>query len=263
LFLDMTDGSYTGLDDATILERLRASSGDDDSPPPPKDESNPREPGDSATGKDAATAGTRSELRARLSTLLGRDEYPGELAGWGPIHAELTRDLARLMAGGQWRFAITDEDGQLLCCGITPARPSGSTRRSAHSREIVELAIPATELHELTRDPGALGAWEPVVSDLARQYANAQHPSDADPTRRTPGAALRRYLQIRDRRCIMIGCRYPPATPTPTTPPTTPTADPPSNATSATPAAMTTASNTTAAGSSTSRYPANSAGPAA
>ena len=48
-----------------------------------------------------------------------------------------------------------------------------------------------------------------MISDLARQYANAQHPSDADPTRRTPGAALRRYLQIRDRRCIMIGCRYP------------------------------------------------------
>jgi hypothetical protein len=220
-------------------------------------------PGDSATDKDGATAGTRSELRAQLSTLLGRDEYLGELAGWGPIHAELTRDLARLMASARWIFAITDEDGQLLCCGITPARPAGSTRRSADSREIVELAIPATELHELTRDSGALGASEPVLSDLARQYANAQHLSDADPTRRTPGAVLRRYLQIRDRHCIMIGCRYPARGTDADHTTDHAQGGPTINGTSATPAAMTTASNTTAAGSSTNRYPANSAGPAA
>ncbi|MDQ2883543.1 MAG: DUF222 domain-containing protein, partial [Actinomycetota bacterium] len=34
------------------------------------------------------------ELRVGLSTLLGRDRYPGEIAGWGPVTAEVARTLA-------------------------------------------------------------------------------------------------------------------------------------------------------------------------
>jgi hypothetical protein len=222
LFLGMTDGSYAGLDDATILERLRANCGHDDSAPHSTDHPSHGESGDSGSGVDGATAkdrtgdpsrpvsrGAGSEVRVRLSTLLGFDERPGELAGWGPIHAELARDLARLMARGQWRFAITDEHGHLLGCGITQARPLGSARRSGSSREIVELQVPATELAELTNESGALGGWAPVVADLARQYLTMPRFIDADAARRAPGAVLRRYLQIRDRRCVMIGCRCP------------------------------------------------------
>ena len=47
----------------------------------------------------------------RLSTLLGQDQYPAELAGCGPVHAELARDLTTTLGGAQWRFAITDEQG--------------------------------------------------------------------------------------------------------------------------------------------------------
>lgn len=71
------------------------------------------------------------------------------------------------------------------------------------------LAIQATELHELATEPDTLGRWAPVVTDLAQQYATAQRLSNTDPTRRAPGAVLRRYLQIRDRRCVLIGCRFP------------------------------------------------------
>jgi hypothetical protein len=52
---------------------------------------------------EVGLCGPASEDHTRMSEL-----PPGELAGWGPIHAELARDLATLMAGGQWRFAITD-----------------------------------------------------------------------------------------------------------------------------------------------------------
>jgi hypothetical protein len=149
------------------------------------------------------------ELRVRLSTLLGLDEYPGELAGWGPVHAELARELAVTFGGGQWRFAITDEHGHLLHCGITPARPTGAPTRSAGSRQIVELQIPATTLRDLADDPDALGSWGPVITRLAYQHTTAHRPPIGDPTRYTPGAALRRYVQIRDRYCIMIGCRAP------------------------------------------------------
>jgi uncharacterized protein DUF222 len=245
LFLGMTDGTYAGLDDVTILERLRATSHHDSGAQGSDDEADHQESGEDGApdveggvpevdgeadysessdgdaaveGECGATGdpsgprgrvGAGMELRARLSTLLGRDEYPGELAGWGPIHAGLTRNLATLMARGQWRFAITDTHGQLLHGGITRARPTGWARRAASSREIVELQIPAAALGELVSDPDALGGWRPVITDLAQQHASGRQPPDGDPTRRAPGHALRRYLQIRDRRCIMIGCRSP------------------------------------------------------
>ena len=48
-----------------------------------------------------------------------------------------------------------------------------------------------------------------MITDLARQHTTEQRASAADPTRYAPGAALRRYVEIRDRSCIMIGCRTP------------------------------------------------------
>ncbi len=243
LFLGMTDGTYTGLDDHTILERLHAThrshepdnNGVDDAPEShdqprdnePGDEGPDQDgPGDSGPGdSDEAVqdgrgadgdlvpqrrpSGAGMELRVRLSTVLGHDEYPGELAGWGPVHAGLARAQATAMARGQWRFAITNEHGQLLHCGITQARPLGWPTRTAGCRQIVELQIPAITLHELASDLAALGGWAPVVTDLAHQHTTAQQGPTADPTRRFPGTALRRHVQIRDRTCIMIGCRAP------------------------------------------------------
>ncbi|MGH3778210.1 MAG: DUF222 domain-containing protein [Pseudonocardiaceae bacterium] len=228
LFLGMTDGTYTGLDDVAILDELRTTHHSDDEGPGdegPGDgpgggpgDDGPDDGGGAADGGRRAAgdlvesrglAGAGMELRVRLSTLLGRDEYPGELAGWGPVHAELARDLATAMARGQWRFAITDEHGHLLNCGITQARPTGAPTRSAGSRQIVELQIPAATLHDLASDPTALRGWAPVITDLAHQHTTGQRPPAGDPTRRFPGAALRRYVQIRDRYCLMIGCRAP------------------------------------------------------
>jgi hypothetical protein len=48
-----------------------------------------------------------------------------------------------------------------------------------------------------------------VVTDLAHQHTSAQRSDTGDPTRRFPGAALRRHVEIRDRSCVMIGCRAP------------------------------------------------------
>ncbi|WP_285709944.1 DUF222 domain-containing protein, partial [Microtetraspora sp. NBRC 16547] len=71
------------------------------------------------------------ELRVRVSTLMHLDDLPAELAGWGPIHAHLARRLAKRQIGGEWRFAICDEDGHLLYAGITRRRPAGWPRHPA------------------------------------------------------------------------------------------------------------------------------------
>jgi hypothetical protein len=50
------------------------------------------------------------------------------------------------------------------------------------------------------------------VTDLLHQLDRGTAEQDRDTHRRTPGAALRGYLEARDRSCIMIGCRAPACT---------------------------------------------------
>ncbi|HEX6405280.1 MAG TPA: DUF222 domain-containing protein [Pseudonocardiaceae bacterium] len=243
LFLGMTDGTYAGLDDTTILKLLRTqvdaeggagnSDGDgepDDGEPagegPDSGEPNvgevdgkepggrPREGGARRSSTPDALAAPLAragfELRVGLSTLLGRDQNPAEIAGWGPVHAELARDLATTLGAAQWRFVVTDERGDAIHWGITRGRPAGIPARATSCRAIVELQVPATVLHTLKAEPDTLCGWAPVVADLARQLAHdLPNQGSDDPARRAPGAVLRRYLEIRDRFCVMVGCRAP------------------------------------------------------
>jgi hypothetical protein len=63
----------------------------------------------------------RVDVTVALSTLLGLDEAPAELAGFGPISAEQARALA---AGGTWRRLVTDPlSGAVLDVGRTRYRP--------------------------------------------------------------------------------------------------------------------------------------------
>jgi hypothetical protein len=57
-----------------------------------------------------------------LSTLLGQDEQPGELAGTGPIPATIARRLAADDTG-TWRRLVTDPLGRLIDYGRTTYRP--------------------------------------------------------------------------------------------------------------------------------------------
>ena len=65
----------------------------------------------------------RTEVRVTvaLSTLLGLDDAPADLAGYGPITAETARALAR---DGTWRRIVTDPlSGAVLDVGRTRYRP--------------------------------------------------------------------------------------------------------------------------------------------
>lgn len=248
LFLGMLEGTYSGLDDTVIIETLLAtgSSVDADAASPTDagtgtgpaadteaaastpigdhadtdvpdaeaqgddgdDESSDNGGGNGGGNGGAGRRQERVEVRVRLSTLLGLDDYPGEVAGWGPAHAELARKLVRINTGGQWRFALTDAEGQLLHTGITRHRPTGWVRTC--SKGIVELQVPATLLDRLT--PEQLGEWTGVITDLRRGTANQDQATArfaGDAGRRTPGAALRRYVQMRDRYCVLPTCRAP------------------------------------------------------
>ncbi len=155
------------------------------------------------------------EVRVKLTTLLGRDEHPGEVAGWGPVPAEVARTMVAAQRAAQWRFAITDTTGQLMLAGITRHRPPTTAppgELPPCRGGIVELQLPATLLTELATDSDACGLWAAVIADLAVQYTRyiqggCRGLDAQDTTARFAGAALRRHVQIRDRSCVYPGCR--------------------------------------------------------
>jgi hypothetical protein len=66
--------------------------------------------------------GRRPDIQVTLTlqTLLGLDEEPAELAGYGPITAANAR---RIAAAGEWRALLVDDRGALLDYGRTTYRP--------------------------------------------------------------------------------------------------------------------------------------------
>jgi hypothetical protein len=151
------------------------------------------------------------EVRAELSTLLGLDDHPGEIAGWGPVPAAEARRAVAAQTRAEWRFAVTDSEGHLVFDGTTRRRPAGADRTGPRGG-IVELQVPAAVLERLAADPAGCGPWSVVVADLAARYADSETAAgdrDAHPADRYPRAGLRRHVQMRDRRCVFVGCRCP------------------------------------------------------
>jgi uncharacterized protein DUF222 len=67
------------------------------------------------------------QISVALSTLLGTDDQPGELDGYGPVPASLARELAS-DPSGTWRRLITDGAGHLLDYGRDTYRPPAALR---------------------------------------------------------------------------------------------------------------------------------------
>ncbi|WP_344054024.1 HNH endonuclease signature motif containing protein [Planotetraspora silvatica] len=164
------------------------------------------------------------EIRVELTTLLGLDEHPAEVPGWGIIHAGLAREMVSGMLAGEWRFAVCTDDGRLLYSGITrhrPCVPSERPSRDIRHSGIVELQITRSRLNDIVEGNGSLGLWTSLLTDLVHRTRRHLQATDdttrsssdvsADPTsaRRRASAVLRRYVQMRGRCCSWPGCRMP------------------------------------------------------
>ncbi len=76
------------------------------------------------------TSGT-IELRVDLDTLAGLAESPGDLAGFGPVVADIARQVASHHRDGTWTFSATDPaTGTPVAGGITRRRPTTSQHRA-------------------------------------------------------------------------------------------------------------------------------------
>jgi hypothetical protein len=85
------------------------------------------------TSAGAAAGGARVHVTVAATTLLGLDERPGELTGYGPIPAALARELA---ADGTWRRLLTDPaTGALRDYGRTTYRPPAALAGHLRARD--------------------------------------------------------------------------------------------------------------------------------
>ena len=119
-------GADAGTDDDADGESdLRASSG---------------RTGDAEPAKAAAHSTRRAgkpliDLIITAGTLLGLDNQPAELSGYGPVPAELAR---RIAADGTWRRILTDPvSGTILDYGRTTYRPPAALADYVRSRDRV------------------------------------------------------------------------------------------------------------------------------
>ena len=67
-----------------------------------------------------------------LTTLAGLDDHPGELAGYGPVIADIARQIADQQSDAEWRWSTSDpQTRQVIANGITRKRRA-STRQRRH-----------------------------------------------------------------------------------------------------------------------------------
>ena len=75
------------------------------------------------------------DLQVDVTTLARLADDPGELAGYGPVIADIARQVAENQPQAEWRWTLTHPDtGQVIDNGTTRRRPNARQRRHVESR---------------------------------------------------------------------------------------------------------------------------------
>jgi len=74
------------------------------------------------------------DLTVDLATLVGLENRAADLGGWGPVVADIARQMAERF-GPSWRVGVTDDSGVVVHAGVTRRRPDASLRREVESRD--------------------------------------------------------------------------------------------------------------------------------
>ena len=76
------------------------------------------------------------DLQVKLSTLMCLNEDPALIPGWGPVIADIARQVAHdREANPAWLWTVTDEHGRVLHHGHTKRRPTASEKAFVKARD--------------------------------------------------------------------------------------------------------------------------------
>ena len=86
---------------------------------------------DLLNGKQLADHGSKGvvDISIDLKTLAELSDAPGDLAGYGPIIADIAREVTRSQLNSEWRTTVTNESGDIIHVGTTSRRPTLTMKR--------------------------------------------------------------------------------------------------------------------------------------
>ena len=97
------------------------------------------------------THGGSTHLIVGAETLAGLDDLPGELAGFGPVIADIARQVALDSVDGEWTFQANDPDGNVVATGTTARRPRKAQRRRSRA-EYMSCVFPGCRRASISCD---------------------------------------------------------------------------------------------------------------
>lgn len=87
---------------------------------------------DGEPGRSRSTGGTVT-LTADLATLAELADAAGDLGGYGPVIADIARQVAERAPEAEWRFSVNDDEGRPVHTGTTRRRPTNRQRRDVET----------------------------------------------------------------------------------------------------------------------------------
>ena len=99
------------------------------------------------------------DLRIDLTTLAELNNHPGDLAGYGPVIADIARRVAKDETDTEWRYTITNpNNGQPIHTGTTRRRPSAAQRRNVEARNPI-CVFPGCRMPAISSDLDHRTRW--------------------------------------------------------------------------------------------------------
>jgi hypothetical protein len=123
------------------------------------------------------------DIRVDLETLAGLADRAGEIPGWGPVIADIARQVTADQPHAQWRTSVTNDTGQVIWDGVTRRRPTTTQTRSLHARHqtcvFPGCRMPARDCDLDHRQPWAEGG--PTTADNLAPLCRHDHHVKTNP----------------------------------------------------------------------------------
>lgn len=74
------------------------------------------------------------DVRVEMTTLAGIDDHPGEIPGFGPVIADVARQIVDEQPDSEWRITTTDDTGHPVGVVTTKRRPTTAQKRIVETR---------------------------------------------------------------------------------------------------------------------------------
>ena len=95
-----------------------------------------------------------------LKTLVELADEPGELAGYGPVIADIARQIAEAQTDAEWRYRVTNEaTGQPLHVGTTSKRRHNTTQKRAVELRDLTCVFPGCRMPATSCDIDHIKTW--------------------------------------------------------------------------------------------------------